>query len=213
MSRIRDIANILTAANNLSTDTETAAAILSAVPSQSGNSGKYLTTNGSLTSWGTITQPSEATISTRGTVYGSTGAYKTVLGFEALGSGNFNGAFSTVVLGYQAGYHLSSGEKNIIIGGFASQNNSSGSFNTVLGTESARFLSGGSNNVFLGYQSGLSLSSGSNNILVGSNAQASTSTTSNQITLGDASITSFRIPGLGIDFNKNIEIMNIMGAY
>jgi hypothetical protein len=39
---------------NTYTQTEINSAILTAVPSQTGNSGKYLTTNGSITSWGTI---------------------------------------------------------------------------------------------------------------------------------------------------------------
>lgn len=39
---------------NTYTQSEINSAILTAVPSQTGNSGKYLTTNGSITSWGTI---------------------------------------------------------------------------------------------------------------------------------------------------------------
>ena len=39
-----------------------------ALPSQSGNSGKFLTTNGTTASWATVTQPSVATTSTAGLV-------------------------------------------------------------------------------------------------------------------------------------------------
>ena len=41
---------------------------LDSLPSQSGNSGKFLTTNGSAASWATVTQPSIATTSTAGLV-------------------------------------------------------------------------------------------------------------------------------------------------
>ena len=54
-----DIIEVVTVTNLNSTNTYTQAeinsAILTAVPSQTGNSGKYLTTNGSSTSWGTVT--------------------------------------------------------------------------------------------------------------------------------------------------------------
>jgi hypothetical protein len=88
MTRARDVANVLSAATALATDTETAAAISShnsattsvhgitdtsvlatqtyannaasaVIPSQTSNGGKYLTTNGSTVSWATIvTDPS-----------------------------------------------------------------------------------------------------------------------------------------------------------
>ena len=192
---------ILTANSSATNGVEWAAAPIS-LPSQTGNGGEYLTTDGSTASWAAIPVTSAATTSARGTVYGSTGAYQTILGYQALGGGTFSGAFSTVVMGYQAGYNLGAGEKNVIVGGFAGTANSSGSYNTILGTESAKDTSGGSNNVLLGYQSGYDLSNGSNNILIGSGAQASTSTTSNEVSLGNSSITRFRIPGIGLDFGK-----------
>jgi hypothetical protein len=70
MTRSRDLAGLLTTASTLATDTETAAAISShsssadphgdrayaaaLIPSQTGNTGKYLTTDGSAVSWGAI---------------------------------------------------------------------------------------------------------------------------------------------------------------
>jgi len=47
------------------------------------------------------------------------------------------------------------------------------------------------------------LVTGSNNIIIGYNAAATSATVSNQITLGNASITNFRIPGLGFDIDTN----------
>jgi hypothetical protein len=196
---------LLTANSSATNGIEWAAAPIS-LPTQTSNSGKYLTTDGTDASWAAIPVTSAATTSARGTVYGSTGAYQTILGYQALGGGTFSGAYSTVVMGYQAGYNLGAGEKNVIVGGFAATANSSGSYNTILGTESAKNTSGGSNNVLLGYQSGYDLSNGSNNILIGSGAQASTSTTSNEIAIGNANITRFRIPGIGLDFGKSTTV-------
>lgn len=88
MTRARDVANVLSTATALATDTETAAAISShnsvttsvhgiadtsvlatqtyannaasaIIPSQTNNSGKYLTTNGTAVSWGTVTAGSD----------------------------------------------------------------------------------------------------------------------------------------------------------
>ena len=60
MTRARDVANVLSTATSLATDTETAAAISSHateanghLPAQSGHSGKFLTTNGTSASWAT----------------------------------------------------------------------------------------------------------------------------------------------------------------
>lgn len=55
---VNDIIEVVTVTNlnsvNTYTQSEINAAILVAVPSQTGNNGKYLTTNGSATSWGTV---------------------------------------------------------------------------------------------------------------------------------------------------------------
>lgn len=75
MSRARILADILTASTAMATDVEVTAAILSAVPSQSGNNGKYLTTNGSATSWATVDAlPSQT---------GNSGKYLTTNGTSA----------------------------------------------------------------------------------------------------------------------------------
>jgi hypothetical protein len=85
MTRARDVANVLTAANVLSTDAEAAALIIASVPLQSGNSGKYLKTNGSTTNWDTVNQyalPSQT---------GNAGKF--------LGTDGTNESWSTVISG------------------------------------------------------------------------------------------------------------------
>jgi hypothetical protein len=71
MSKARNLASLFTASTDMSTDAEVTAAIGShavavdphgdrayadsLIPSQTGNTGKYLTTNGTAVSWGTVT--------------------------------------------------------------------------------------------------------------------------------------------------------------
>ena len=68
-----DIVEVVTVTNfvtvNTYTQAETDAKILTVVPSQSGNSGKYLTTNGSSTSWGTIDLSGYLTTSSASSTY------------------------------------------------------------------------------------------------------------------------------------------------
>jgi hypothetical protein len=62
MTRARDLANVLTAANVLSTDSEIAALITATVPLQLGNAGKYLSTNGSVTHWDQVSSDPTSTL-------------------------------------------------------------------------------------------------------------------------------------------------------
>ena len=68
-----DIVEVLTVTNlnsvNTYTQAEINSAILVSVPSQTGNSGKYLTTNGSATSWSTIDLSTYLTSSTAASTY------------------------------------------------------------------------------------------------------------------------------------------------
>jgi hypothetical protein len=70
---VNDIVEVVTVTNLNSTNTYTQAeidsAILIAVPSQTGNSGKYLTTNGTVSSWATIDLSSYLASSTAASTY------------------------------------------------------------------------------------------------------------------------------------------------
>ena len=70
---VNDIVEVITVTNlnsvNTYTQAEINSAILVAVPSQTGHSGKYLTTNGSVSSWGTIDLSSYLTSSTAASTY------------------------------------------------------------------------------------------------------------------------------------------------
>lgn len=160
-------------------------------------SGIFARINGSTLSLGSA----PATNTTLGTVYGNTSAsvYQVSLGYGSLGGNTFNGIASTVIIGYNAGFNLNTGEKNVSIGGFTLNATSSATQNTVVGTEAGRWTTG-NNNTILGFKAdGLNPgTNGSNNIVIGANSSPSTSSISNEITLGDSNITSFRIPGLSI---------------
>jgi hypothetical protein len=73
---VNDIIEVLTVTNlnsvNTYTQAEINSAILVAVPSQTGNNGKYLTTDGSLTSWGTISGYSAPTLGSTSIASGAT---------------------------------------------------------------------------------------------------------------------------------------------
>ena len=73
---VNDIIEVLTVTNlnsvNTYTQSEINSAILVAVPSQTGNTGKYLTTDGSLTSWGTISGYSAPTLGSTSIASGAT---------------------------------------------------------------------------------------------------------------------------------------------
>jgi hypothetical protein len=73
--------------------------------------------------------------------------------------------------------------------------------NTGVGASSLNSLTTGVNNTAVGMQAGNSLTSGSNNTIIGYDADASGPTVSNEITMGNASVTSFRVPGLTLTFS------------
>lgn len=140
-----------------------------ALPSQSGNNGKYLTTNGSAASWATIISPSAATPLAIGLVYGYTpdGFPSTVSLGRYTGSSAINQA---TLVGNFAGY-LATGEYTTAIG-YSSAYKGSGAKNTIVGALAGNGDIGvgstGSSNVFVGYSSGRIHTTGSYNVLVGS---------------------------------------------
>ena len=73
-----------------------------AFPSQSGNSGKFLTTNGTATSWAAVPNPNEATVTDSGLVYGETNTT------DGIWSGTLNHAAN-----YQYRYNAGFDDKRI----------------------------------------------------------------------------------------------------
>jgi hypothetical protein len=218
------------------------------LPSQTNNSGKFLTTDGTNKSWAIIPA---ATPTSAGTLFGlvdvddenvalgpnslnttTTGVYNIAVGSFALTditSGDANigigytalnylttGSDNTAV-GQQALEVLTTGSDNVAIGnntmnagGAATYNTAIGSYslysNESTGNTAAGYYAGhnniGAGNVFIGQNAGLSSTSGDNNIVIGNGAEVSAATTDNEITLGNSSITKFKIPGLGVNWDS-----------
>ena len=183
------------------TTASTAAAAL--LPSQSSNSGKYLTTDGSGTlSWGTVTAPSAATVTTAGIIVGSAAAVATKgvsLGFRAHNANSANNSANVAIGVDSLKVANSDSDANTAVGTASGLVLAAGTNNTLIGYYAGYQVTDGEFNTYLGMQSGKTLTTGSNNIAIGYNAQGSSATVSNEITLGNSNITRFRIPGLGID--------------
>lgn len=134
------------------------------------------------------------------------GGSNTALGYSALG-GNTIGS-GNIAIGRYTSYLNTDGSSNNAIGEEALKSNISGNYNNALGKE-ALYAATGSSNVGLGHRAAYSLTTGSNNIVIGSTAEPSSATVSNEITLGNASITSFRIPGLSLTADSSNPIVQL----
>lgn len=132
----------------------------------------------------------------------TTGSGNTAVGSNSLFS--VETGDSNVAVGNSA-LQSATGSRNCALGSSALSAVSSGQENTGIGHNVGESLLTGSNNTLVGSRAGSSgtnnLISGSNNIIIGYNAAASQSAVSNEITLGNASITSFRIPGITLTFS------------
>ncbi len=127
------------------------------LPSQTGNTGKFLTTNGSTPSWGAPSLSSDSYYNTKA----GTGA----LGGLISTTGN-NSAF-----GYGALQYVSTGTDNVGIGTIAGGDIGAGIQNTAIGSKAMSNASSndGSNNVAIGYAA-MYYNGGSNNVAVGTGA-------------------------------------------
>jgi len=161
------------------------------VPSQTGNSGKYLTTDGTTSSWGTVATTSAATPTTLGTVHGETSTTLTdpvSLGYNALLS-NTSGVSNTAV-GAGALTANTTGPNNTAVGkdALAAHNGSVGQ-NTAVGTRALDAATTGSSNTAIGVDSLGAVITGSNNTAVGANALL-LNTASNNTAVGTSALDS-----------------------
>lgn len=126
------------------------------------------------------------------------GVQNTVVGSLALDA-NTGGDYNTAV-GYSALTTATTANYNTGFGYRAVNATVTGAGNTGVGAD-ALLLATGANNTAIGYLAGDALTTGSNNTIIGHGADASSATVSNEVTLGNASVTSFRIPGLTLTFS------------
>jgi hypothetical protein len=209
------------------------------LPTQTNNSGKFLTTNGTVESWAVIPVTSTATATSKGTVYGfssdtDAGSANVSYGWRSMA--NVTSGTDNLAIGFQTMYGMTTGINNLAMGKYALSAASSSSSNTAIGmwtlnqatsgsgnvaigpfvmynttignenvaiSQNALNYTNGDGNIGIGSSAGNALTTGSNNIIIGTYSNASSPTTSNQITLGDSRITSFRIPGLAVDWSTS----------
>jgi len=127
-----------------------------------------------------------------------TGSDAVAVGVGALSAAT-TGARNTAV-GKDALLLVVTGADNTAVGARALDAATS-SNNTAVGEDALGALTSGANNTAVGMQAGDSLTTGSNNTVIGYDADASSATVSNEVTIGNASVTSFRIPGLTLTFS------------
>ena len=203
----------------------------------SGTAGKFLTNYGSSKYWSSIPVTSESTTTSLGTVYGKTSGSNYAIGQDLYP--NLSTGTSNIAIGGASMYAIQGGNGNVAIGESAFAGLANMNYNVGIGLN-AMFnagANGGGNNVAIGANAGSAATgtvdnnvligssagggvgvtgamiSGTNNILIGYQSIPSATDVSNEITLGNSSITSFRIPGLGIEWQSNPDIMNIMEAW
>jgi hypothetical protein len=127
-----------------------------------------------------------------------------IIGFEAgLGTNGSSTYTGQVVIGYRAGYALTTASYNVLIGQEAGRAVTNGTNNVMIGYRAGRFNVGGDRNVcigedvgygasgqtyddcvLLGYRAGFALTTGSDNILIGFQAGNSITTGGQNICIG-----------------------------
>lgn len=104
-------------------------------------------------------------------------------------------------------FTLTTGANNTAVGSGAGRNVDTTSNSTFVGADAGYFATGQRNTIIgasaAATGSANDLTTGQNNTIIGYNATASAATVNNEITLGNASITSFRVPGIGINWSSN----------
>ena len=172
------VTGTLPIANGGTGQTTATNAFTALAPSQTGNSGKYLTTNGTSASWATVTSgdvtgPSSATAN--GIVL-----FNSTTGKIIKDSASTDGLIYGLTVGRGAG----SISSNTAFGATALNGNTTGYNNTGIGKGALNNNLGAYNNTAVGFQSGFYHSSGNNNTSVGSQALFANQTGSENVALG-----------------------------
>ena len=163
------------------------------LPSQLGNSGKYLVTNGSNANWATVSS-GIATISNNNYVgynsgYGGTGT-SAGSGPENILVGMQSGStittgYSNVALGTYSLHNTTTGYTNVAIGSSALSSSTTGYGNTGIGYQTLNSVTSGNNNIGYGYGAGSNITTGSNNTVLGYMSFVPNATANNQLTISN----------------------------
>jgi len=169
------------------------------LPAQASNSGKFLTTDGTVESWGTIPVTSAATRTTFGTV----------LGYTDVSTTNFN-----VSIGQNSGPATPSPSNvsNVSLGVYANGSITNGNSNTAIGSSSFGQNASGIGNTGVGGWAGYDNTSGGYNVFLGHYAGTGSQSGSNNIIIGNqASPSSASISNQITLGNSNITNFRIPG--
>jgi hypothetical protein len=128
----------------------------------------------------------------------TTGSNNTGIGDRSLTTATT--CINNTAVGARSAFSATTGGNNTAMGYNSLYTNSTSASNTAIGYE-ALYACTAAQNTALGANAGTALVSGANNTIIGFNAAASSTSVSNEITLGNASITAFRIPGVGLRFD------------
>ena len=190
-----EVSNTLPVANGGTGQTTASSAINALIPSQTGNNGKFLSTNGTAVSWedgatGDVVGPSSASddhiVSYDGVTGKLIGQANTVnLGTIKFGRGGGNidnniciadsisfgnasntGAYN-IGIGTSVFIGLLTGTNNVAIGNGASSLITSGTYNVAIGYYAGGIVTGGDYNVCIGEDAGSLISNGNNNTALG----------------------------------------------
>tara|TARA_R100001460_G_scaffold55180_2_gene94506 strand:+ start:914 stop:2815 length:1902 start_codon:yes stop_codon:yes gene_type:complete len=124
----------------------------------------------------------------------------TLIGYDS-GKASTSGYRNTAV-GSAALLAVTDGANNAAFGYQALDSVTGGARNTAVGKGAGAGIVGANNNTYVGMNAGEAHTAGNNNIVIGYSAALSSTTISNEVVIGNASITRFRIPGIGLDLTS-----------
>jgi hypothetical protein len=152
------------------------------LPSQTGNAGKYLTTNGTAASWGTIDLSGYVPY-TGATSAVNLGAYDLTVNELTIGKG-LNGVANNTALGKRALFHTTTGNYNTAVGHEAGHNLTTGQYNTAIGQSAMFTATSAAQNVAIGLNALLYTTSGGSNVVVGLDGMQHNTTGSSNTAIG-----------------------------
>jgi len=155
---------------------------IGSLPSQTGNSGKYLTTDGTVSSWGTINAlPTQTSNSGKYLITdGTTASWATVTSLT--GITNSASPYLTAV-GSGAGTSTT-GVQNVVVGYGALNSNTTGAYSTAIGYQALAVSTGGQNTA-VGRMAMVTATTASGNTALGVNAMYSATSAGSNVAVGD----------------------------
>mgnify|MGYP001595183838 FL=1 len=198
------------------------------LPSQSGNSGKYLTTDGSAASWGTVASGGggasdidglsdasyDSTTNSLGVgasaLSSNSGTSNTALGYEA-GMGSSATANWSTFIGAFSGKNITYGHGNTGVGISTLKECTSGRYNTAVGKSALSYNTTGQYNTALGMNSLFRATTGSRNTAVGYNALEESTTAEDNTAVGESALNKLTTGTRNVAIGRNAAFSTTTG--